>query len=136
MPRTRMTLNGEVPFTAEEEAAADAEDLLAAKEDKVADLQAAYDVANYANIDHDSKTWRADVKSQQLLAAVLSVGSVPGGMYWRDVTETQNSMTFADLQALASAILTRGLTLDSNMDTKKAAVANATTIAEVNAITW
>lgn len=131
-----MTLKGEVAFTSEEEAAADAEELKAAKDVKLTELQAAYNAANYANIDHDSKTWRADVQSQQLLAAVLSVGSVPEGMYWRDVTETQNAMTFSDLQALASAILTRGLTLDSNLDTKKAAVAAATTIAEVDAVTW
>ncbi|MCB1949128.1 DUF4376 domain-containing protein [Nitrosomonas sp.] len=103
---------------------------------KLVELKAAYDAANYADIDHNSKTWKADKEAQELLAAVLSVGSVPGGMYWRDITETQNAMTFADLQALAAAILARGLTLDSNLDTKKAAVAAATTVSEVDAITW
>lgn len=107
-----------------------------AKTAKLAELQAAYEAANYADIEHASKTWKADRDSQQLLATVLSVGSVPPGMYWRDVTETQNPMTYSDLQALAAAILERGLLLDSNLDTKKAAVEAATTIGEVNAITW
>lgn len=110
--------------------------LAEAKTVKLAELQAAYETANYADIDHAAKTWKADKAAQQLLAAVLSPGSVPPGMYWRDITETQNAMTFADLQALARAILDRGLLLDSNLDTKKAAVEAATTAEEVNAITW
>lgn len=110
--------------------------LAEAKAAKLLELKAAYDAANYANIVHNSKTWKADKESQELLAAVLSVGSVPPGMYWRDITETQNPMSFSDLQALAGAILARGLTLDSNMDTKKAAAAAATTVEEVDAIVW
>lgn len=119
-------------FTAQHSAAV----LEEAKTAKLEELKAAYDAANYADIDYNSKTWHADQGTQQLLAAVLSVGSVPQGMYWRDVAETQNAMTFADLQALAAAILTRGLSLDLNLTTKKAAVDAATSIAEVDAITW
>ena len=103
---------------------------------KLVELKAAYDAANYADIEHNSKIWRADQATQQLLSSVLSVGSVPAGMYWRDVTETQNPVAFADLQALAGAILARGLTLGSNLDTKKAAVAAATSVSEIDAINW
>lgn len=110
--------------------------LAGAKTAKIDELKAAYAAANYADIDNAAKTWKADRDSQQLLATVLSVGSVPPGMYWRDSTETQNPMTYSDLQALAAAILDRGLLLDSNLDTKKSAVEAATTIEEVNAITW
>lgn len=110
--------------------------LSARKSAKLAELQTAYEAANYADIDHASKTWKADQVAQQLLVAVLAPGSVPPGMYWRDITETQNAMTFSDLQALARAILDRGLLLDSNLDTKKAAVEAVTTAEEVNAITW
>jgi len=136
MPRYRMTIHGPVQLTEQEEAAADAAAFQFTKDSKIAEMKAAYVAANYADVDYDGKTWKADIESQQLLSSVLSVGSVPVGMYWRDVTETQNPMTYADLQALASAILARGLTLDSNLDTKKASVAAATTQAEVDAITW
>lgn len=107
-----------------------------AKAEKIIELTSVYEAATYANIEHASKTWKADRDSQQLLAAVLSVGSVPESMYWRDVTESQNPMSFSDLQALAGAILVRGLLVDSNLAAKKAAVEAATTLAEVDAITW
>lgn len=107
-----------------------------AKTAKLAELQAAYETANYADIDHAGKTWKADQAAQQLLAAVLSVGSAPPGMYWRDITEANNTVTYSDLQALAAAIRDRGLLLDTNLYTKKAAVEAATTIEEVNSITW
>lgn len=131
-----MTLDGPVQLTEQEEAAMDVEAFEAIKTAKLAELKAAYEAANYADIDHASKTWQADRDSQQLLAAVLSVGGAPPGMYWRDITETNNTMTYSDLQALAAAIRDRGLLLDTNLYTKKAAVEAATTIEEVNAITW
>jgi Domain of unknown function (DUF4376) len=133
----KMQRSGDQLITLEDYLPAHAAVLLAeAKTAKLTELQTAYETANYADIDHAGKSWKADKDAQQLLAAVLSPGSVPPGMYWRDITETQNAMTFADLQALARAILDRGLLLDSNLDTKKAAVEAATTIEEVNAITW
>ena len=131
-----MTLSGPVQLTEQEEAAMDAEAFEAAKEAKLAEMKVAYETATYADIEHAGKTWKADRDSQQLLAAVLSVGSVPEGMYWRDTTETQNPMSFSDLQALAGAILVRGLLVDSNLAAKKAAVEAATTIEEIDAIVW
>lgn len=136
MPRYRMTINGPLQLTEQEEAAADAEAFAFAKVAKIAELKAAFDAENYADIDHDNKTWRADKASQQLLSDVLAPGSVPQGMYWRDAAETQHAMTFADLQALGRAMLDRGLVLDSKFETKKAAVIAAETIEATNAITW
>lgn len=103
---------------------------------KIAELKTAFDAENYADIDHDNKTWRADKASQQLLSDVLAPGSVPVGMYWRDAVETQHAMTFADLQALGRAMLDRGLILDNKFETKKAAVIAAQSIEAVNAIVW
>ena len=136
MPRYRMTINGPVQLTEQEETAADAEAFAFAKAAKIAELKDAFDAENYADIDHDNKTWRADRASQQLLSDVLAPGSVPNGMYWRDAAETQHAMTFAGLQALGRAILDRGLLLDSKFETKKASVIAAESIEAVNAIAW
>lgn len=136
MPRYRMTIDGPVQLTEQEEAAADAEAFAFAKVAKINELKAAFDAENHADIDHDNKTWRADKASQQLLSDVLAPGSVPVGMYWRDAAETQHAMTFADLQALGRAMLDRGLILDNKFETKKAAVIAAQSIESVNAITW
>ena len=107
-----------------------------AKSTKIAELKAAFDAENFADISHDAKIWRADKESQQLLSDVLAPGSVPLGMYWRDTAETQHAMTFADLQALGRAMLDRGLILDNKFETKKSAVIAAESVAVVNAITW
>lgn len=136
MPRYRMTINGPVQLTEQEEAAADAESFAFAKAAKIAELKTAFDAENYADIEYDNKTWRADKASQQLLSDVLAPGSVPVGMYWRDAAETQHAMTFADLQSLGRAMLDRGLILDNKFETKKAGVIAAQSIEAVNAITW
>ena len=89
------------------------------KAEKLAELQDNFNANVYADIVHNSITFVADQKVQAYLAQALSVGSVPAGMYWRDVSDTQHSMTFAELQALGLAILTHTLAVESNMDTKK-----------------
>ncbi|WP_170841628.1 DUF4376 domain-containing protein [Nitrosomonas aestuarii] len=110
--------------------------LPAAKSAKVESLTASYESEIYANISHDGKTWIADKKSQETLSQVLSVGSVPEGMYWRDATGASNPMTYADLQALAATILARGLAADTNLSAKLSAVDGASTLTEVDAITY
>lgn len=107
-----------------------------AKTAKIAELKAAFDAENYADIEHNSIIWRSDKDSQKLLAEVLTPGSVPEGMYWRDADEIQHAMAFTDLQALGRAILDRGLLLDSKFETKRALVIAAQTIEEVNSINW
>lgn len=107
-----------------------------AKSEKIAELNNAYASAIYADIEQNGKTYRADEAGQNLLGKILAVGSVPAGMYWRDTNGTKNSMTFADLQALAGAILARGLAADEKLDTKRAAVDAAATLSEIEAITW
>lgn len=103
---------------------------------KIEELKAGYVSEVYSPISHAGFTWGTDPDSRNLLGQVLAVGSVPEGMYWRDVTSTPRPMTYADLQALAYAILERGLAADENLMTKTTTVNAATTAAEIDAVSW
>lgn len=89
-----------------------------------------------APIVHNAVTWKAGKEDQALLATVLAVGSVPEQMYWRDVTGAANTMNYADLQALAGAMLARGLDADTNLMIKLQSLGMASTIEAINAIEW
>lgn len=99
-------------------------------------LRASYESAITQPIEHNAITWAAGKDDQSLLATVLSVGSVPPEMYWRDIDRAPHAMTYADLQALAGAILSRALLADSNLMTKLQSVDAAETIEAINAIEW
>ncbi|SEN43158.1 hypothetical protein [Nitrosomonas marina] len=107
MPRYRMTLSGPVQFTEAEEAAADAEELEFFRQNKRAELKSAYESTLSADIDYNSKTYSATKERRELLSEILSVGSVPEGMYLIDVNGDQNPMTYADIQAIGQALLSR-----------------------------
>lgn len=107
-----------------------------AREIKKMELRAAYQAAVTSPIVHNAITWATGEEDQSLLATVLAVGSVPQGMYWRDLAGTAHPMTFADLQALAGTILARALIADSSLQSKLQAVESASTLADVNQITW
>lgn len=110
--------------------------LPAKRAEKIAELQAVGVALVYSDITHAGQVWKTDLDSRALLAQTLSCGSVPVDMYWRDASGIPHAMTYADLQALARAILDRGFAADKNMETKKAAVAAATTAAQIDSITW
>lgn len=110
--------------------------LPAKRAEKIAQFTALATAANFAAIDYLGHAWRADSASQTLLAQVLAIGSVPEGMYWRDASDTPHAMTYADLQGLGAAILSRGLAADSNLMIKTAAVNAATTAEEIDAVIW
>lgn len=114
----------------------DAEILPAIKAEKISELQAAYASEIYANIDYDGKTWVADELAQEILAKVLSPGSVPLTQHWRDATETNYTVTHIYLQGLALAILTRNAPAEANLNSKVTLVNSATTETAVNAITY
>lgn len=103
---------------------------------KRTELAAAFAAATTADIEFNTFDWKTDQASVALLAQVISVGSVPAEMYWRDASGTPRPMTFADLQALGYAILARNLAADNNHQTKLALIANATTVSDINLITW
>ncbi|WP_299078859.1 hypothetical protein [uncultured Paraglaciecola sp.] len=88
------------------------------------------------NIVHNTFTFTAKQEDQDLLVAVLSAGSVPAGMYWRDSSGTAQTMSYADLQGLSSAIVTRGLGIDTTLQAKLAEIEAATDESELDAITF
>jgi len=107
-----------------------------AKESKKRELMVAYEAAITAPVVHNTITWTADKEAQSLLVSCLSSGSVPPGMYWRDVNKTPHAITYADLQALAGAMITRGLIADTNLQAKLANVDAAQTMQDIDQIVW
>lgn len=132
----KATSDGRIMLSGEEESLLVAEQLESARQSKIKELKMLYDADVFSSIDYGGKTYYADAKSQELLSQILSVGSVPTGMYWRDITGAANPMTYPSLQSLASEILTRGLAADTNLAEKIAAVNAATTLTDVNNVTW
>ncbi len=87
-----------------------------------------------------SKTFDADPSSvttlQSALAGYTPAGAVPSGFYWVANDNTQVPFTLADLQGLAQAMLAQGWTAFQKLQTLKAQVAAATTVAAVQAVVW
>ena len=111
-------------------------ELWARKDQKMAELLSAYAATVYADIEYNTKTYTADADTQALLAQVLAVGAVPPGMYWRDKTGAQNTMTYADLQGLGGVILERGLIANAKLATKTAGVTAAGSVNDIDLIVW
>jgi hypothetical protein len=103
---------------------------------KIAELKNTYAAITYSPIEYLTKFYSTDPANRSLLSEVLSVGSVPENMYWIDADGTENPMTYSDLQGLGRAILDRGLIAHQNLVAKTAAANAATSIEELNAITW
>ncbi len=87
-----------------------------------------------------AKTYQADPGSvanlQASLAGFAAAQATPAGFYWVAADNTQVPFTYADLQGLAAAMLAQGWTAFQHLQTQKAAVNAATTLAAVQAVTW
>lgn len=110
--------------------------LATAKSAQIAILASAYNTAIQQSVSYMSTTFQADSASQQTLTRCLVAGSVPTGFYWLDANNVQVSMTFAQLQGLASAMLVQGQTAFTRLQTRKASVNSATTDSAVQAVVW
>lgn len=120
--------------------------LSAAQTAQMATLTSGYQSAIYADIQYTSvggvsQTFQADagsvnILSQQLDVYVTAGAPLPSGYAWTATDNTQVPFTVADLKGLASAIGARGVEAFFHLQTQKAAVRAATTIADVQAITW
>jgi len=109
-------------------------------------LQSAYVTAVAADVTYTSKagvakTYQADNKSianlQALLIAFQSIpASLPPTFYWVASDNTQVPFTYADMQALAQLIAAQGITAFAHLQTQKALIAAATTVAAVQAINY
>ena len=110
--------------------------LAQAQADQVKTVTATYSAAIQAPVSYMATTFQADAGSQATLNKVITAanGTVPAGFYWVDAANNQVAMTFAQLQGLASAMWAQGWTAFQELQTKKAAIAAATTIAAVQAI--
>ena len=103
---------------------------------KISELYGEYNTANEADIAYMKTTFQANYKSQGLIVSVLSAGSVPSGFYWLDVNNKEVAMTYADLQGLSGAILTRSQANFTKLQTLKTNVKACTTQLELDKITW
>jgi hypothetical protein len=81
-------------------------------------------------------SFQADSASQDVLTKSLAPGSVPTGFAWLDANNVAVPMTFVQLQGLAGAMLAQGWAAFQNLQTRKIAVRDATTVAQVQAIIW
>jgi len=107
-------------------------------EDKLTSIETSYRTDNTAPIDYMGTTFQADANSQSLIAAVLTAsgGMLPLDFSWYDATNVPVPMTYAQLQGLAGTILMRGQPLFVHKQDLKVLARAATTIEEVEAITW
>ena len=106
------------------------------KEIQLSTLYASYNEAITQDIGYMNTVFQADANSLILMTQVLSVGSVPTGFYWRDKANNNVSMTFAELQGLASAVQTRGLEYFSELTNLKDSVNSANDVELVQAVVW
>lgn len=105
---------------------------------QIATLTNAYNNAIQQPINYMSTTFQADSASQDTLNKVLVAlsGTVPTGFYWMDSTNNKVSMTFAQLQGLAGAMMAQGWTAFQHLQAQKSLVNAATTATAVSAINW
>jgi len=112
---------------------------------KIAAIDLAYSAAVTANISFTTEAgenaiFQADENSQKVLSDSAQgydmVGTVPAGFFWRSADNKPVTFTLADLKGLYQAILNRGWMEFQKRTALKEDIAEATTIAEVQAITW
>lgn len=103
---------------------------------QISTIEKSYQEALTADIDYMNTTFQADSKSLDLITQVLSVGSVPEGFYWRDKTNNDVAMTYAEFQGLASSIQSRLLGYFTKYQKLKTQINNAATAEDVKAIIW
>lgn len=115
------------------------------KSAQVAAITSAYEKAiqqpiSFTSLAGITKTYQADPGSvsnlQNMLLAYQSTKTAPEGFYWVAADNTQVPFTYADMEGLATAMGNQGLAAFQNLQTKKAAINAATTVAEVQAVGW
>ncbi|AOK33973.1 hypothetical protein WL90_06720 [Burkholderia cenocepacia] len=86
------------------------------------------------------KTFQADPGSQTVLMQTTQgysiAGGVPEGFYWVAADNAHVPFTLADLEGLYQAMLARGWAAFQRKQTLKEQINAATTVADVQAVTW
>jgi hypothetical protein len=105
-----------------------------AKNSKIAEIKAAKDEALYLPIDYlDTQFISSEKASQNILGALVLNGD---NNYWLDINGNVLVLSRAELEQLGILIKTQRGMVYNNESTKITAINNATTIEEVNNITW
>jgi hypothetical protein len=108
-------------------------------------LQDDYAAANAADITYTTaggivKAFQADPGSvrviQESLAGCSLAQATPDGFFWVSSDNTHVPFSYADLQGLAATVFARGAANFARLQVAKAAVAAATTVEEVNVVTF
>lgn len=104
----------------------------------LAAMDAAFDSANQLPITYLNTTFQADDYSAGLLAKTITLLGATGttSVTWWDSTNTGVSMTLAQLVGLGASIFARGQGLFARKQVQKAAIRAATTIQQVETISW
>ena len=106
------------------------------KNKKIQELHSEYEKANSKDVEYMDTTFQADSKSQDIIAKVLSVGSVPDNFYWLDKYNNKVPMSYEGLQGLANAILARNQQNFDKLQLKKELVRKVESIEELDTISW
>lgn len=114
--------------------------LTVAKASQITALTTSYTSAIQQPVVFMGTSFQADGGSQntlvQALSAMTPAGATPSGFYWVGAENNHVSMTLAQVQGLSQAMMAQGWTAFQNLQVKKASVNAATTIAEVQAVTF
>lgn len=103
---------------------------------QIATLAVSYNAAIQLPVAYMGTTFQADSPSQDVLTKCLVAGSVPSGFFWLDANNAQISMTYAQLQGLASAMLAQGQVAFAKLQGLKTQVKAATTVAAAQSVVW
>lgn len=108
-----------------------------AKAAKLLKIEQERDAAETASVNVHGRQWQADEKSQKLLSGAIQLHGLTGYLpaHWRD--ESNNNMplsTVGELVAIATAIVQQIDSAYTTSWTRKAALNEAQTLAEVEAI--
>lgn len=110
--------------------------LAQAKLTQISTLKAAYTTAIQLPVAYMATTFQADDYSRKVLTECLAGDTVPDDFYWLDANNVKVPMTYVQAKGLANAMLVQNQPLFNNLFTKKTAVRDALTVADVLLVQW
>lgn len=110
--------------------------LLTKRNDKLTEIETAYNNEISANINYMNADFQADKDSRELISSTLSGGSVPVGFFWQDINDDRITMNYVELQGLALALIARGQLAFTKLQDIKVQIEACTTVEELELITY
>jgi len=102
----------------------------------IAAIESAYVAEKEAPITYAGHVFQADAASIELMTQVASALPAGAGIGWHDIENIEVPLTDVQFAELRGAILTRGQPLFKKRRSLKDAIRAATTVAEVETISW